>query len=60
MRHKPTGGIRMLNLIDKGIPYRGGECIDLYNQRTYQGVFIAVTTRIDGCNHYWVTQICER
>ena len=49
----------MQNLIEKGIPYRGGECIDLYNQRTYKGVFVAVTTRIDGCNHYWVTCICE-
>ena len=37
----------------------GGQCIDLYNQQVYDDVFVTVTTRIDQCNHYWVTQVYD-
>ena len=45
----------MRRLIESGqIPMRGGLCIDLYNQAVYPE-FVTITTRIDQCNHYWVT-----
>ena len=51
-----TGGIRMKTLLQSGIlPDRGGYCIDLYNQTVWEDVFVTITTRIDQCNHYWVT-----
>ena len=34
---------------------RGGLCIDLYNQTVWHDIFVTVTTRIDECNHYWVS-----
>ena len=60
MRDNPTGGVRMKSLIDTGIPYMAGICIDLYNQQVHDGVFVSITTRIDGCNHYWTTIVCEK
>lgn len=54
--NKKTGGIRMQKLMESGvIPLRGGQCLDLYNQVVCGDVFVTVTTRVDQCNHYWVT-----
>lgn len=52
-----TGGIRMKTMMDSGKINRGGQFIDLYNQTVYDGYGAAITTRIDSCNHYWVTVI---
>lgn len=53
-----TGGKRMVMLLQSGkLAYKGGQCIDLYNQKVWQDVFVTITTRIDSCNHYWVTVI---
>ena len=46
----------MQKLMESGvIPLRGGQCLDLYNQVVCGDVFVTVTTRVDQCNHYWVT-----
>lgn len=51
-----TGGVRMKKLLQSGIlPIRSGVCIDLYNQAVLDEVFVTITTRVDLCNHYWVT-----
>ena len=47
-------------MLDSGKVTRGGQCIDLYNQAVYDGVFVTITTRVDECNHYWVSQRLER
>lgn len=52
-----TGGIRMVTLLQSGLVNRGGQCIDLYNQAVHDDIFVSITTRIDQCNHYWVTVI---
>lgn len=55
-----TGGIRLQSLIDSGkVPFRGGVCLDCYNQQVFDKVFVTITTRIDNCNHYWITQVIE-
>ena len=36
---------------------RNAVILDCYNQRLFYDVFPTVTTRIDHCNHYWVTQL---
>ena len=60
MKKGKSGGIRMLKLIESGkIALHGGQCIDLYNQQVRNEVFVTVTTRIDHCNHYYVTQVIE-
>lgn len=55
-----TGGKRMITLLQSGnlrIASGGGQCIDLYNQQVLQDIFVTITTRVDQCNHYWVTVI---
>ena len=48
----------MITLLQSGnLRIRGGECIDLYNQQVLQDIFVTITTRVDQCNHYWVTVI---
>lgn len=60
MRATKTGGTRMLQLFERRlIKNKGGQCLDLYNQAVWDDVFVTVTTRIDQCNHYWVTQVIE-
>lgn len=56
---KRTGGIRMAQMLSsEKVKFRGGQCIDLWDQQVLGDVFVTVTTRVDQCNHYWVTQ-CE-
>lgn len=50
-----TGGVRMRKMIESGKIIRGGQCIDLYNQTVHDDIFVTITTRIDQCNHYWVS-----
>ena len=51
-----TGGERMRKMLRSGmVSARGGLCIDLYNQTVWHDIFVTVTTRIDECNHYWVS-----
>lgn len=45
----------MRKILESGFPMRGGLCLDLYNQSVWDGVFVTITTRVDQCNHYWVT-----
>lgn len=54
-----TGGKRMITLLQSGNLRitGGGQCIDLYNQQVWQDIFVTITTRVDQCNHYWVTVI---
>lgn len=55
-----TGGVRMAQVIDDGkIKFKGGQCIDLYNQQVHDGEFVSMTTRIDTSNLYFVTQVVE-
>lgn len=50
----------MSKLLESGkLPIRGGQCIDLYNMCVWQDVFVTITTRVDQCNHYWVTEYEE-
>ena len=55
---KPTGGVRLDTLIEKGIPFRGGLWLDTYNQR-YSTIAGTVTTRIDAGGCWYVTQVTE-
>lgn len=52
MSREKTGGVRLEKM------QRGGQCIDLYNQTVWEDVFVTITTRVDQCNHYWVTIEC--
>ncbi len=36
---------------------KGGVMIDCYNQAVYDDVCVTITTRIDSCNHYYVTEL---
>ena len=57
-QREKTGGVRMLQMFDSGkLSFRGGQFIDLYNQCVLDNICITVTTRIDQCNHYWVTEV---
>lgn len=57
---KRTGGVRMAEMLSSGrLKFRGGYCIDLYNQQVFDDMFVTITTRVDQCNHYWVTQVYE-
>ena len=38
---------------------KDGQCIDLYNQKVADDIFVTITTRVDQCNHYCVTKIVE-
>lgn len=50
----------MAKMLSSGkVKFRGGQCIDLYNQEVFDGTFTTITTRVDQCNHYWVTQAVE-
>ena len=46
----------MQKMLESGmVPKEEGYCIDLYNMCVQKDVFVTVTTRVDQCNHYWVT-----
>lgn len=55
-----TGGKRMYQMLASGVVMaKDGQCIDLYNQKVADDVFVTITTRVDQCNHYWVTKVYE-
>ncbi len=48
----------MKQMLESGkVKLRGGCCIDLYNQNFQEDVFVSITTKVDSCNHYWVTEL---
>lgn len=50
----------MQKMLESGrIPMVAGCCIDLYHQKTHNDFFIAITTRVDTSNLYFVTEIYE-
>lgn len=58
MKKSATGGVRMGQLLtNSGGWIRDAAILDCYNQRLFHNIFPTVTTRIDHCNHYWVTQL---
>lgn len=56
---RPTGGVRLAKLIDKGIPFKGGVYLDTYNQIFNTMVCGTIKARIDQNNMYFVTQCVE-
>lgn len=46
-------------LSSEKVKFRGGQCIDLYNQKVYGDIFVTIITKVNQCNHYWVTQAVE-
>lgn len=52
------GGVRVKSLIDNGMPFRGGICMDCYNQQWHYGWHITITARYDDGNKF-VTQAVE-
>lgn len=50
-----TGGVRMKEVLESGKVTKVGQCIDLYNQNVIDDVFVAITTRVDTSNLYWIT-----
>lgn len=60
MRHdKPTGGVRLASLIDKGVPFKDGVYLDTYNQIWNDKVCGCIKARIDSNCMYFVTKVCE-
>ena len=50
---------RIRMLLDGGrVPFRGGICLDGFNQQWHDGVHITITARYDDGNK-WVTQCGE-
>lgn len=48
-----TGGKRMEKMLASGVVMaKDGQCIDLYNQKVADDIFVTITTRVDQCNHY--------
>lgn len=58
-QNRPTGGIRLQTLIDKGVLFKGGVYLDTYNQIYNDKVCGTIKARIDQNNMYFVTQVCE-
>lgn len=59
MRHIKTGGRRLAELIEKGVPFRSGVYLDTYNQIYNMKVFGTLKVRTDQNNMYFVTQAYE-
>lgn len=59
MRHIKTGGRRLAELIEKGVPFSGGVYLDTYNQIYNTKVCGTIKARIDENNMYFVTQCIE-
>ena len=59
MKKSATGGVRIAKLLTANREgwMRNAVILDCYNQRLFYDVFPTVTTRIDHCNHYWITQL---
>lgn len=55
-----SGGKRLKSLLDKGIPFRGGQWLDTYNGICSEGVTGTIKARIDSNCMYYVTQRYER
>lgn len=54
---KITGGKRMKSLFDLGkIPYRGGQCIDLYNKQVCDGIAYTIRTTVDSSCMLYITE----
>lgn len=50
---------RLAMLLDSGsVPFRGGVCLDCYNQQWHYGLHITITARYDDGNKF-VTQCVE-
>ena len=48
---------RLQKMINAGIiPDRGGVFIDAYNQHINESIAMTITTRVNTCNHYYVTE----
>jgi hypothetical protein len=52
------GGVRVKSLIESGVPFVGGVCLDCYNQQWHIGIHITITARYDDGNKF-VTQVIE-
>lgn len=59
-RRPMSGGKRLKSLLDKGIPFRGGQWLDTYNGICSEGVTGTIKARIDSNCMYYVTQRYER
>lgn len=59
MKKSATGGVRIAKLLtaNRGGWMRNAVILDCYNQRLFYDVFPTVTTRINRCDLYWVTQL---
>lgn len=52
-----TGGKRMKLLMDSGkLEYRGGICIDLYNQSVRDGIAFTIRTTVDSSSMLYITE----
>ena len=60
MKDRPSGGVRLAQLIEGGLPYRGGLWLDTYNQIYNTIVAGTIKARIDGNCMYFVTSVCEQ
>lgn len=50
---------RLVKMIrEERIPNRG-VFIDAYNQSINEDIAMTITTRVNTCNHYYVTEICD-
>ena len=58
-QNRPSGGVRLQQLIDKGIPFKGGVYLDTYNQIYNEQICGTIKARIDQNNCYFVTQVVE-
>ena len=56
---KMTGGKRLAELIEKGVPFSGGVYLDTYNQIYNTHLCGTIKARIDQNNMYFVTQAYE-
>lgn len=54
-----TGGRRLAELIDNGVPFRSGVYLDTYNQIYNTHLCGTIKARIDQNNMYFVTQAHE-
>lgn len=53
---KVTGGKKMQQLLASGkLPYRGGQCIDLYNMAFQDDVAYTIRTTVDSSNMLFIT-----
>ena len=58
-QNRATGGVRLAELIDKGVPFKSGVYLDTYNQIYNSQVCGTIKARIDQNNMYFVTQVVE-